>query len=251
MLPDPATPFSFPLDPGPGFVLHRELPRHPAQRPLLWIGNSYTGCFRLPLLVKGLSLQFGPWAVAPAYCIRGGESLTGHEAAGHARELIEQGGWHAIILQDWSKGTFDDSLGPFLPGVRALAKRVRATGAALYLYQTWERANDPGRMDAIEAAYAEAARETGATVLPCGRAWAELRRERPDAVLHIEDDSHPTLLGSTLAALVQWRVLGGQPLASVPTTVDLEGGPVEAVPPALVAAVTGVIERVAGGSALS
>lgn len=193
------------------------------QRKVLWIGNSYTEYNWLPYTVKNLSLHYGPWAISPSYCIRGGESLTKHLSNGHAARMIAQGGWHAVIIQEWSQGIYNNEFGEFMPAVKEMVGLAKAQDAQVYLYQTWARRNEPWRIDTIAKGYADAAKETGASVIPCGRTWQFFREMMPEVVLHTEDNSHPTPLGSFLSALTQWRVLGGQPLQGCPSSVGHYG----------------------------
>lgn len=219
----PENKYAFPLDVGPMYQICSELPSHPLQRRVLWVGNSYTEYNWLPFMVRNLSLHYGPWAVSPTYCIRGGESLTKHLGNGHAAKLIAEGGWHAVVFQEWSQGTYNNDIGEFLPAVKELAGLAKAQGAEVYLYQTWARKNEPWRLDTIVKGYAEAAKAIGARVLPCGRTWQLFSELMPEVSLHTEDNSHPQPLGTFLAALTQWRVMGGQAFESCPQNIGFSG----------------------------
>lgn len=215
--------YTFPLDVGPMYQVYSEIPSHPMQRKVLWIGNSYTECHLLPFLVRNLSLHYGPWVAAPTFCVRGGESMAGHLKTGHAASQLALGGWHAVVLQEWSMGTYNDGLGSFMPAIKEMVGLAKAQGTEVYLYQTWARKKEPWRIDTIAAAYQKASEETGATVLPCGRAWQLLLEKRPDLTLHTEDESHPQAIGSFLAAMTQWRVIGGQAFSNCPSKLELVG----------------------------
>ena len=56
--------------------------------------------------------------------------------------------------------------------------------------------------DKLKATYCRLASESGAEVAPVGLAWAKVLEEQPKTVLHAKDGSHPTRLGSYLAACV-------------------------------------------------
>jgi hypothetical protein len=59
--------------------------------------------------------------------------------------------------------------------------------------------------------YVEVANEIGALVIPAGLAFEEAYRRRPDIKLHFElDGSHPSLLGTYLAACTVYATLYGR-----------------------------------------
>jgi hypothetical protein len=72
---------------------------------------------------------------------------------------------------------------------------------------TWARRNAPESQQAITDAYAGIGRELGATVVPVGLAWQKFLGKHNQPVLHDKDQSHPTLVGSYLAACVFLAVL--------------------------------------------
>ena len=113
----------------------------------------------------------------------------------------------------------------FLGGAQALFARVKAASpkARSVLYETWARhadcwkegkaepgvGKDPAEMQArIRKWYQHAASQTdGCVVAPAGDAW-ELNYQNSAAVrLHAKDNSHPTLNGSYLAALVIYATI--------------------------------------------
>jgi hypothetical protein len=91
--------------------------------------------------------------------------------------------------------------------VRLFDEAIKAAGAKTVLYMTWARRQAPESQLAITDAYTSIGRELGATVVPVGAAWQSLLRKHNQLVLHDRDQSHPTLVGSYLAACVFFAVL--------------------------------------------
>lgn len=109
----------------------------------------------------------------------------------------------------------DSSQGPIHPALRdrfrATARRFSALcrdhGAEPVFLMTWAYRDRPGMTAALADAYAAAGAANNATVIPVGLAFARSLSERPDIVLHMADNSHPTLAGSYLAACTVRAVL--------------------------------------------
>jgi hypothetical protein len=197
---------------------------------ILFIGNSYTGNLRKP---------FDDFmaAVAPgshlAYRTSGGWTLTRHLADPAVAEAIESHAWDSIVLQEQSRlPTFDTNSAMYRQhreSLRQLVARIRAVGAAPVLYQTWGRRDgDSGApkrspdFDAMQAhltrAYADAAHETGATIIPVGEVWQAVRHADIELGrnLHANDGSHASEKGSYLLAATFLRALVGIDPASCP-----------------------------------
>ena len=69
---------------------------------------------------------------------------------------------------------------------------------------------------AVVRSYRAAAVAARATLLPAGSAWLAAWRRAPRLALYGPDDFHPSVLGSTLAALVVYARLTGTPPSAVP-----------------------------------
>jgi hypothetical protein len=84
--------------------------------------------------------------------------------------------------------------------VRRFVDDIQISGAKPYLYMTWARKNDPASQANIVTAFQGLAKASGARVIPVGLAWDQFRRLRPEIDLYEPDGSHPTVIGSYLAA---------------------------------------------------
>lgn len=94
----------------------------------------------------------------------------------------------------------------------AIAKRGART--ALYMTQAHVKPSKHAGSDMLRRTaemYVEVGNEIGALVIPAGLAFEEAYRRRPDIKLHFElDGSHPSLLGTYLAACTVYASLYGR-----------------------------------------
>lgn len=89
------------------------------------------------------------------------------------------------------------------------APLIRAAGARPALYAVWpEKARSFAFPDVSES-YRLAAADVGGLFVPAGDAWLAAWRRDPRLPLYSDDDFHPSVAGSYLAALVIYRVLWG------------------------------------------
>lgn len=124
----------------------------------------------------------------------------------------------------------DSSQGPIHPALRErfhdTARRFsgicREHGAEPVFLMTWAYRDRPDMTAALAEAYATAGAANNALVIPVGLAFAQSLSQRPDIVLHMADNSHPTLAGTYLAACtVRAALFPGRSEASA-WTADLD-----------------------------
>ena len=72
--------------------------------------------------------------------------------------------------------------------------------------------------DVEQILFGKIAAEQGCLLSPVGTAFYDVNTNHPEVVLYTEDNSHPTLSGSYLAALCHFAVLYGVSPLSVPYT---------------------------------
>jgi hypothetical protein len=94
-------------------------------------------------------------------------------------------------------------------------KLIRARGGKVALYMTHAYAAThkqykPENIRLTEAMYVEAGNEIGALVIPVGLAFEEAYRRHPELVLHKSDGTHPTLIGTYLAASTVYAAVYGK-----------------------------------------
>jgi hypothetical protein len=104
-----------------------------------------------------------------------------------------------------------------LRDARPFADAIAGRGVRLFLVAHWKRRDAPARdQAAIDAAVAEAARALGATVIPDGLAWAAAQPSIAAGAFYAGDGSHPSRLGSCLAAIATYEMLTGDRVDAMP-----------------------------------
>ena len=211
---------------------------------VLFIGNSYTGVNKLPDVFLEVVKNSGRQGPVVKSSTPGGRTLKQQLGIAGSMNLIDEGNWDVVVLQGQSQEpaiaeTDEATRKEFLESAAELCKRVRAKSpqARIFFYETWARHADywaenkkapamgkgPKEMQArLRKWYGVAAKESDATLVPCGEAWelnyAGVRPVR----LHQKDNSHPEFVGTYLNALIFFGKIYGvkTPAAKVAGKVD-------------------------------
>jgi len=154
----------------------------------------------------------------------GGATLDQHPVA----TLLEPGRLNVdepfdlVILQGGSAEMLSEvGREKFLRKAAEHSKTIRAAGAEVALYMTPayvepHRRASAAMTDTVAAGYVAAGNAIDALVIPVGLAFREAYRRRPDIELHKSfDGSHPSLLGTYLAACIVYATLYRQPAADI------------------------------------
>jgi hypothetical protein len=217
-----------PASTGPADAPTADAPDAPdaaAPRAVLFVGNSYTYYFDLPVEVAALAPPAAPLATTSVTV--GGATLGDHWA-GAAKDAIAAGGHAVVVLQGQSQEPLLDAAG-FAASADLLTGAAASAGAEVAFYQTWaRRAGDPfyavpasggtpaAMQDGLTAGYAAAATRNHAAVAPVGEARRLALAEAPTLELFDPDGSHPSAAGAYLAAAVLVETLTGQPPTDAP-----------------------------------
>ncbi|MEV6283518.1 hypothetical protein [Kribbella sp. NPDC051770] len=175
---------------------------------ILYVGNSFTSRNNLPGTLAAMAATRGI-SVEHRLISAGGASLRQHLNAGKALAEIASGAYDVVVLQEQSTLPVK-SPARMRESVRDFHAAIEAAGARTALYLTWARRNQPEAQTALTTAYAEAAAETGATLIPVGLVWERFLATYDEPVLHDRDNSHPAPAGSYLAACVFLVALLGE-----------------------------------------
>jgi hypothetical protein len=186
---------------------------------VLFVGNSYTYVNDLPKMVSQLAAADGRRLEAETDA-PGGMTLVQHSKNAHTVERIQKGHWNWVVLQDQSQTPAfpaQQLQTAFYPGVRTLNTAVLAAGAKPLLYMTWgHKDGDPGNFPRdnytamqlrLRHGYENIARPLSIRVAPVGLAWQSVVGEQPALALWQGDGSHPTPIGTYLAACVIYQCL--------------------------------------------
>lgn len=188
---------------------------------VLWIGNSYTACNDLPGITRQLAEKAGV-KLQNCEVLQGGQTLEGFVKDARLTDLLRQGGWDYVVIQEQSvkpalsTGEVASQVYPYARQLSELA-RQGSPDVQIVFYMTWGRKygfkqqgfeNYPllhtynGMQMRLIVSYLEMVYENSAWCAPVGMAWQRVRQERPGVELYEQDCSHPSLAGSYLAANV-------------------------------------------------
>lgn len=173
---------------------------------LLFIGNSYTLCNQMTEMIAHLGEVHTQNRPGIRVVATGGWYLKTHWEDGEATEAIRERGWDYVVLQDQSLGPIEHPKW-FETHARLLHKEIAAAGATTIFYQTWGRQHKPEMVEQLRQPYATLAADLGALLSPVGTAWGSLLCRTQEIALHVEDESHPTIAGSYLAACVHFATI--------------------------------------------
>lgn len=185
---------------------------------VLFIGNSYTSVNDLPEMTRLLALSFGD-SLLVSSSSPGGVTFQGHTTNATTQNLIDQGNWDFVVLQEQSQlPSFPPAqvATDCLPYAQALVDTVRALSpcAEPVFYMTWGRENGDadncaswppvctyaGMQQQLRVTYLQMAQDNSAECAPAGMAWKRVREDFPGIDLFASDGSHPSVAGTYLVA---------------------------------------------------
>lgn len=194
----------------------------------LFIGNSYTFFNDLPKILEDLSRENGKDLTADSVT-KGGRHLYQNlaeedEYGEKVKSLIKTNEYDALFLQEQSFFAIVD-FDKFLFGVESLKNLVSAKRTILYA--TWGRKSGSSKLeelgltseemtDKLTEAYISAALTTNSEVSHVGKTFLKLSKSIPELELYNKDLSHPSYLGSVVAAICHYNTLFGE----MPTKTD-------------------------------
>jgi hypothetical protein len=210
---------------------------------VLMMGNSYTFTSggiesRLrPMLEEGLEQD----QVKVRALAEPGKTLADHygwaATEDHAwGETLAEGGWDFLVAQDQSQiPGFPQNEGYFqasAEGAVGLGELIQDQGGEIVFLMTWGRRDGDSTNSArypdfttmqghLQDGYLAYAEQAGGTLAPVGSAWAVIHddllaegldptQESAFTELYSNDGSHPSVVGSTLAAAVIYASLTGR-----------------------------------------
>ncbi|MBX7514283.1 hypothetical protein K3179_06925 [Qipengyuania sp. GH38] len=196
---------------------------HAPPQTILFIGNSYFYYNdSLHNHVQRMVAASGVLGEAePSYksATIGGAALRDHAVehlVDHTKLSVDRP-FELVILQGISSAALtEESRARFNEAATRHADTIRSAGAEPVLYMTpayapEHRRYSPDMTAQTARLYIDTANRLDAMVIPVGLAFEEALRRRPDIVLHKPfDSSHPSMLGTYLAAATVFATLYGQ-----------------------------------------
>lgn len=194
---------------------------------VLFIGNSYTYYHDLPALVGGLARENGKTLSRDAILCGGRKLFEYLDIPDDYTDMVKEAAekhYDAVFLQEQSYLPLADPA-RFMDGVARLKALFTRTDRFI-LYQTWGRQEgspllkekgwtSEGMTEGLRAAYRKAAETYGMTCSPVGTDFLKVQKAHPEAGLYACDGSHPSYLGSCLAAVTHYRALFGEKPAHI------------------------------------
>ncbi len=205
---------------------------------VLFIGNSYTYVNNLPEIFRLLSESGGKSVYTDSYT-PGGYSFENHLRDSAALSKINLDIWNYVVLQEQSQIPTIDYLRyhSMYPSGRALDSIIKSHNAATVFYMTWGRRYGGQQcidtscspvfvdffhmQDSLKSAYCKLAQMLNSMVAPVGEAFRKAKQINPDIDLWENDNSHPSLKGSYLAACIFYAKIFGQSPAGLSYTAGL------------------------------
>lgn len=172
---------------------------------ILFVGNSLTYVNDLPALLKEIAIKDSNVInyhsiLLPNY------SLEDHWNDGNAQKEIEKGVYDFAVLQQGPSALPQSQL-ELLLSAKKFAAVCAANNCKMVLYMVWPSKERLFDLDNVVQSYKNAAKETGAILCPAGFAWKYAWQSNEKIALYGEDNFHPSVKGSILAALVIYAEL--------------------------------------------
>ena len=186
---------------------------------VLFIGNSYTYYNDMPEIFRLLSVENGI-EVSVYSVTKGGRKLFKNldpcdENNERIRDIIKNGGCDVLFLQEQSHLPISD-YDAFENGASAIKDLVKAKRTILY--STWGRKrgaylltelnlSSEEMTDKLGERYSDLAAKIGAEVSHVGTCFKFIAKKYPELELYNPDLSHPSYLGSAVAAACHYYTL--------------------------------------------
>ncbi|MCK9197499.1 MAG: hypothetical protein M0P16_11025 [Syntrophales bacterium] len=197
--------------------------KNPPPRRVLFLGNSHIYTHDIPKLISGLVKTAGRWNdLHSETSTASGVSLEWHWHNPRSRDLITQGPWDYVVLQERSGGPLEDPAKMF-QNARLLDGEIRKTSGKTAFYMTWANQNRRDSQQVIAEAYDKISRELGATLVPVGCAWENALSANSHISLHGADGRHANPIGAYLTACVFYGVIYGTTPEGLPGTLSDQG----------------------------
>lgn len=199
-------------------------------KKVLFIGNSYTFYNTLPALVNDIAQSHGDTVIHSSSTF-GGAQLVQHATRATTLNLIRQGGWDFVVIQEQSqKPSFPDAqvatdVYPYAAQLNDSILYYNPCAETVF-FMTWGRKNGDqqncaslpalctfdGMNARLRRAYLQMSLDNEAIAAPVGAVWKSMRDTFSWVELYAGDGSHPSYAGSYLAASTFYATLFRKPL---------------------------------------
>lgn len=205
-------------------------------KSVYFIGNSYTGYNDLPNLIQQVAISTNDMLTYQAHT-PGGQTLQNQLQDQNVVNTIQTNVWDYVVLQEQSQlPTFGDAATfPYAKQLSDLIKKSSLCSKVMF-YMTWGYKNGDAQNcangltyvctyedmdDKIYDTYMRLGKANQGKVSPVGKVRRVLRKEHPKLELYDSDNSHPTYLGSMVAAYTFYVMLFEKDPTAVPFNGNL------------------------------
>ncbi|MAQ69704.1 MAG: hypothetical protein CMD23_01240 [Flavobacteriales bacterium] len=205
---------------------------------ILFLGNSYTASNNLPNMISTIANSMGDYLFTESNLV-GGATLQTHVNNSNSNNLIMNGEWDYVVLQEQSQypafplWQVEEEVFPYATQLNELITNYNNCGQTIF-FMTWGRENGDqgncanwppvctyeGMDDLIQERYIMMANENEAALSPVGAVWRYIRDYEYDIELYSPDGSHPSFLGSYVAAVCFYTTLFQKDPLEIPLNED-------------------------------
>lgn len=184
----------------------------------LFLGNSYTFGNDLPQMVADVAASVGDELIFDSHT-PGGYTLQQHWSDDISKQKINKGDWDFVVLQEQSQypsfplHQVESGVYPYATLLDDLINAKNPCAETVF-YMTWGRKNGDafncsvwqpvctyiGMDNLLKERYKVMAKTNNAILSPVGAVWRYVRENHPLIELYESDESHPSVLGTYLAA---------------------------------------------------
>ncbi|MEM9530655.1 MAG: DUF4886 domain-containing protein [Pseudomonadota bacterium] len=205
-----------------GAVL-KDRPAAPPALNVLFVGNSFTYYNdSLHNHVRALVRSASADGTAPGRMRA--LTLSGARLDEHLPgfgDRLQGASWDWVILQGHSREAYDGDVLKFQDSVLQLTALARKHNVRPALFMTWAYTDEPEMTGIVSSNYRLAGARGEAPVVPVGLAFHRATQEVAVPLRH-DDQRHPTLAGTYLAACVFYSWLYEQPATGLSYTAGLD-----------------------------
>jgi hypothetical protein len=182
---------------------------------ILFIGNSFTFYWNLPLVVESMANE-RDYNFNITQSTASGSSLKDHWFQKNelkSKMLIKNGKYNRVVIQD-------HSLNPLQNPVQSrkyftkFIEWTKANNGIPYIYATWMymgiSTNNYDVLDPVQYALKPVIDKTGAVMVPIDQAFRIFQERYPAIPIFMSDGKHPSPVGTYLAACLYFKIFTGE-----------------------------------------
>ena len=205
---------------------------------VLFIGNSYTASNNLTNIISSIATSMGD-NLNTESSLLGGATLQLHASNSNTNDLIMGGNWDYVVLQEQSQYPsfplfqVEQDVFPYATQLSELINEYNDCGEIVF-FMTWGRENGDqgncpnwppvctyeGMDDLLRERYLIMANDNNALISPVGAVWRFIRDSEYNIDLYSQDGSHPSFLGSYVAAVCFYTTLFQKDPLEIPWSAD-------------------------------